>query len=140
VEFKGHGPVVPHNVVLVRAADNRGLFPVAGKFEVRLGQRLVVDESAAVVERHGFAGQTDDAFHEHDTEAGQAHGNDVAALRFMAEIGQAVDEVALAVMTRRQHGDAFNTNGQKDEIERDKTGDDQHRDANQRHLGPPANE
>lgn len=146
MKFKGHGTVVADDIVLIRPAVDGRVFPMAGQFDVRLVEPPAVDVGVAVVKGNGFAGQRDDALHEHFARRGEtfrarkADGHHVAAPRFVKQVGEAVDEIDAVVVIRRLHRNAVHADGQQHEMEGDEANGHQHRDAQQRGLGPPPDE
>ena len=64
-----------------------------------------------------FAGKSDDAFHEHEMDAGVTNGNDIAAVWRMGDICEAVDKMDAMVAVGGEHADTFDPNGEQYEAE-----------------------
>ena len=113
----GHAAIIPDNVIFVGANGLSGDFPIAIVFHVGFFHRLPIDEKAACMEGKGFAGKSDDAFHEHEMDAGVTNSHDIASLWRMGDISEAVDKMDAMVAVGGQHADAFDANGEQYEAE-----------------------
>src|SRR5579871_311094 len=92
-----------------------------GQFQIRLVERLAVHHEFSVLKMNLFARQTDDAFHECHVYAGKADDDDIAALRFAMEVGEAVEKIEAAVAERGNHALAVDLHRPGHEIENDKS-------------------
>jgi len=110
VIFKRHGTIVTHHIILPRAELLGRRLPIsAGICKIWLIKWLAINVNCAARKRNGFTGHADDSFHVHDVIAGKANADDVATLRFMAQVREPVDEIDLPVAVRGEHawpGDA----------------------------------
>jgi hypothetical protein len=111
---KSH-PVVTDDVIFVGTQGNGRHFPVTGEFKVRFLLRNAINANMAIGKRDGFARQTDNAFHVHDMVASDAHPDDVAALGWVSEVGEAIDKIDAVIMIGGFHAAAGDADGAQDE-------------------------
>ena len=134
--FPVHGAIVADDVIEIGAEMDGGHFPIAEASDIRFRERMAVNVEDALVKRNRLAGQADDAFHIQLIAAGFEDADDIATFRFGTDIGKAVDEVNAAIGVVRGHADAGNADGNDDELEKYKGGEDDDADANKGPFGP----
>ena len=88
----------------------RSYFPIATVLHVGFPHRLAIDNETACVEGKRFARKSDDAFHEHQVNAGVSNGNDIATVWRMGDIREAVDKMDAMVTVGGEHADTFDPN------------------------------
>jgi hypothetical protein len=100
--------------------------------DVGLIERPLVDVNDDSLDANALTRQTDDAFDEQHTRPCQPDGDDVAAPRFGANIGQPVDKVESSVAIRRQHARAVDSDRLEHDAERDRAEHHDGHDADER--------
>jgi len=108
--FKGHAPVVPHDIDRPSLNPSRGQVPVARVNDVRFGNFLPIHKEFPVSELDLFPFQGNHAFQEHHPVSGKTHGDHIVPFRLRKEIVQFPAEVHPPAPIGGFHAGSLNPN------------------------------
>jgi hypothetical protein len=112
--FKGHAPVVPHDIDRPSLNPSRGQVPVARVNDVRFGNFLPIHKEFPISELDLFPFQGNHAFQEHHPVSGKTHGDHIVPFRLREEIVQLPAEVHPSIPIGGFHAGSLDSNRDED--------------------------